>query len=122
MHLRFQTIKIHNLQIMAFDGFLPLRGENFRWADLVSGNLKEVKATSPATVVLWSAIVNLSGIDCQPTLEMSRNVRAVADFKDSIARDPAFVEPKVGAGSSLGYLMFLQESPFSGWGRSRLPG
>ena len=62
MHVRFQTIKIHNLQIIAFDGFLPLRGENFRWADLVSGNLKEVKATSPATVVLWSAIVNLSGI------------------------------------------------------------
>jgi hypothetical protein len=25
MHVRFQTIKIHNLQIMAFDGFLPLR-------------------------------------------------------------------------------------------------
>ena len=30
--------------------------------------------------------------------------RAVADFKDSIARDPAFVELKIGAGSSLGYL------------------
>ena len=63
MHVRFQTIEIYNLQIMAFDGLLSLRGENFRWADLVSGNLKEVKATSPATVVLWSTIVNLFGIE-----------------------------------------------------------
>jgi len=34
---------------------------------------------------------------------------AVADFKNAIARDPAFVEPKIGAGSSLGYLMFLHK-------------
>src|ERR1700722_15215051 len=33
--------------------------------------------------------------------------QAVTDFKDAIARDPAFVEPKIGAGSSLGYLMYL---------------
>lgn len=33
---------------------------------------------------------------------------AVTDFKDAIARDPAFVEPKIG-GSSLGYLMYLHK-------------
>jgi hypothetical protein len=38
---------------------LSLRGENFRWADLVSGNLKEVEATSLATLVLWNTIVKL---------------------------------------------------------------
>ena len=35
---------------------------------------------------------------------------AVADFKNAIARDPAFVEPKIGAGSSLGYLMYLHKN------------
>jgi hypothetical protein len=34
-----------------------LRGENFRWADLVSGNLKEVEATSLSTLTLRNAIV-----------------------------------------------------------------
>jgi hypothetical protein len=38
---------------------LSLRGENFRWADLVSGNLKEVGATPLATLVLWNTIVKL---------------------------------------------------------------
>jgi uncharacterized protein YciI len=33
--------------------------------------------------------------------------QAVTDFKDAIAQDPAFVEPKIGAVSSLGYLMYL---------------
>jgi hypothetical protein len=38
---------------------LSLRGENFRWADLVSGNLKEVEATSVATLALWNTVVKL---------------------------------------------------------------
>jgi len=38
-------------------GLLSLRGENFRWADLVSGNLKEVEATSPATLDLRNILV-----------------------------------------------------------------
>jgi tetratricopeptide (TPR) repeat protein len=33
--------------------------------------------------------------------------QAIADFKDAIARDPAFVEPKIGAGSSYGYLIYI---------------
>ena len=37
--------------------------------------------------------------------------RAVTDFKDAIARNPAFVEPKIGAVSSLGYLMYLHRRP-----------
>ena len=36
--------------------------------------------------------------------------QAVTDFKDALARDPAFVEPKIGAGSSLGYLMYLHQN------------
>ena len=38
---------------------LPLRGENFRWADLVSGNLKEVEATAVLTLAPWNTIVKL---------------------------------------------------------------
>jgi hypothetical protein len=38
---------------------LSLRGENFRWADLVSGNLKEVEATSPANLALWTTVAKL---------------------------------------------------------------
>jgi hypothetical protein len=41
---------------------LTLRGENFRWADLVSGNLKEVEATSLSTLALWNAIVKLPNL------------------------------------------------------------
>jgi hypothetical protein len=33
--------------------------------------------------------------------------QAVADFKDAIAREPAFIEPKIGASSSLGYQMYI---------------
>jgi hypothetical protein len=35
--------------------------------------------------------------------------QAVTDFKDAVAREPAFVEPKIGTVSSLGYLMFLNK-------------
>ena len=56
---------------------------------------------------LWRRAVN--GFNENPTpkdLEADLT-QAVTDFKDAIARDPAFVEPKIGAGSSLGYLMYL---------------
>ena len=56
---------------------------------------------------LWRRAIN--GFNESPTpTDLEEDLKqAVADFKDSIARDPAFVEPKIGAGSSLGYLMFL---------------
>ncbi len=56
---------------------------------------------------LWRRAIN--GFNESPTpndLEEDLTL-SVTDFKDAIARDPAFVEPKIGAGSSLGYLMFL---------------
>jgi hypothetical protein len=56
---------------------------------------------------LWRRAIN--GFNESPTpndLEEDLT-QSVTDFKDAIARDPAFVEPKIGAGSSLGYLMFL---------------
>jgi uncharacterized protein YciI len=59
---------------------------------------------------LWRRAIN--GFNETPTpndLEADLT-QAVTDFKDAIARDPAFVEPKIGAGSSLGYLMYLQKN------------
>jgi tetratricopeptide (TPR) repeat protein len=56
---------------------------------------------------LWRRAINGFNESPTPTDLEADLTQAVADFKDSIARDPAFVEPKIGAGSSLGYLMFL---------------
>ena len=56
---------------------------------------------------LWRSAINGFNDSPTPTDLEADLTQAVADFKDSIARDPAFVEPKIGAGSSLGYLMFL---------------
>jgi hypothetical protein len=59
---------------------------------------------------LWRRAIN--GFNESPTpsdLEADLT-QAVTDFKDAIARDPAFVEPKIGAGSSLGYLMYLNKT------------
>jgi hypothetical protein len=56
---------------------------------------------------MWRRAIN--GFNETPTpsdLETDLT-QAIADFKDSVARDPGFVEPKIGAGSSLGYLMYL---------------
>jgi uncharacterized protein YciI len=56
---------------------------------------------------LWRRAIN--GFTETPTpndLEADLT-QAVTDFKEAIARDPAFVEAKIGAGSSLGYLMYL---------------
>jgi hypothetical protein len=56
---------------------------------------------------MWRRAIN--GFNETPTPKDLEDdlTQAVADFKDSIARDPAFIEPKIGAGSSLGYLMYL---------------
>jgi hypothetical protein len=62
---------------------------------------------------LWRRAIN--GFNESPTpsdLEADLT-QAVTDFKDAIARDPAFVEPKIGAGSSLGYLMYLNKTDSS---------
>ncbi len=59
---------------------------------------------------MWRRAIN--GFNESPTppdLEEDLT-QAVTDFKDAIARDPAFVEPKIGAGSSLGYLMYLHKN------------
>jgi hypothetical protein len=50
---------------------LTLRGENFRWADLVSGNLKEVEATSLSTLALWNATVKPPNLrqTAEPSIE-----------------------------------------------------
>ena len=59
---------------------------------------------------MWRRAIN--GFNESPTpndLEGDLN-QAVTDFKDAIARDPAFVEPKIGAGSSLGYVMYIHRN------------
>ena len=58
---------------------------------------------------LWRRAIN--GFNESPTpadLEADLT-QAVTDFKDAISRNPAFVEPKIGAGSCLGYLMYLNK-------------
>ena len=59
---------------------------------------------------LWRRAIN--GFNDTPTpKDLEEDLtQAVADFKDAIARDPVFVEAKIGAGSSLGYLMFLHRN------------
>lgn len=56
---------------------------------------------------MWRRAIN--GFNETPTPKDLEDdlTQAIADFKDSIARDPAFVEPKIGAGSSFGYLMYI---------------
>jgi hypothetical protein len=56
---------------------------------------------------MWRRAINGFNETPTPTDLETDLTLAIADFKDSIARDPAFVEPKIGAGSSFGYLMYL---------------
>ncbi len=56
---------------------------------------------------LWRRAINGFNESPTPTDLEEDLTQAVTDFKDAIARDPAFVEPKIGGGSSLGYLMYL---------------
>jgi uncharacterized protein YciI len=56
---------------------------------------------------LWRRAINGFNESPTPTDLEGDLTQAVADFKDAVARDPGFVEPKIGEGSSLGYLMYL---------------
>jgi tetratricopeptide (TPR) repeat protein len=56
---------------------------------------------------LWRRAINGFNESPTPTDLEGDFTQAVTDFKMAIARDPASVEPKIGAGSSLGYLMYL---------------
>src|SRR5580704_1121838 len=58
---------------------------------------------------LWRRAIN--GFNETPTpKDLEEDLtQAVTDFKGAIARDPASVEPEIGAGSSLGYLMYLSK-------------
>ena len=59
---------------------------------------------------LWRSAINGFNETPTPTDLEADLTQAVTDFKDSIARDPAFVEPKIGAASSLGYVMYLHKN------------
>jgi tetratricopeptide (TPR) repeat protein len=58
---------------------------------------------------LWRRAIN--GFNETPTpIDLEADLtQAVTDFNAAIARDPTWVEPKMGAGSSLGYLMYLNK-------------
>jgi hypothetical protein len=58
---------------------------------------------------LWRRAINGFNESPTPTDLEADFTQAVTDFHDAIARDLAFVEPKIGAGSSLGYLMYLNK-------------
>src|SRR5450755_809846 len=71
MRVRFQTKRYIACKHINLHGLLSLRGENFRWADLVSGNLKEVEATSPPTLGLRNAAVKPLYSSCRCSKIMS---------------------------------------------------
>jgi hypothetical protein len=58
---------------------------------------------------LWRRAIN--GFNESPTpTDLEEDLKqAVTEFNDAIARDPAFVEAKIGAASSLGYLMYINK-------------
>jgi hypothetical protein len=58
---------------------------------------------------MWRRAINGFNESPTPTDLEADLTQAVTDFNDAIARDRAFVEPKIGAGSSLGYLMYLNK-------------
>src|SRR5580693_2633747 len=58
---------------------------------------------------LWRRAINGFNESPAPTDLEEDLTQAVTDFKDAIARNPAFVEPKIGAVSGLGYLMYLNK-------------
>jgi tetratricopeptide (TPR) repeat protein len=58
---------------------------------------------------LWRRAINGFNESPTPTDLEADLTQAVSDFNDAITRDLAFVEPKIGAGSSLGYLMYLNK-------------
>jgi uncharacterized protein YciI len=58
---------------------------------------------------LWRRAINGFNETPTPTDLEGDLTQSVSDFKDAVARDPAFVEPKIGLVSSLGYLMYLHK-------------
>jgi hypothetical protein len=58
---------------------------------------------------LWRRAINGFNETPTPTDLEADLTQAVTDFNAAIARDPTWVEPKIGAGSSLGYLMYLNK-------------
>ena len=58
---------------------------------------------------LWRRAINGFNETPTPTDLEEDLTQAAADFKDAIVRDPAFVEPKIGTVSSLGYVMYLHK-------------
>ena len=58
---------------------------------------------------MWRRAINGFNESPIPTDLEANLTQAVTDFNDAIVRDRAFVEPKIGAGSSLGYLMYLNK-------------
>jgi hypothetical protein len=58
---------------------------------------------------LWRRAINGFNETATPKDLEDDLTQAVTDFKDAIARDLGFVEPKIGAVSSLGYLMYLKK-------------
>jgi uncharacterized protein YciI len=58
---------------------------------------------------LWRRAINGFNESPIPTDLEQDLMQAVSDFNDATARDLAFVEAKIGASSSLGYLMYLNK-------------
>jgi len=56
---------------------------------------------------MWRRAIN--GFNQTPTpADLEDDLtQGITDFQNAISRDPAFVEPKIGAGSSFGYLMYI---------------
>jgi len=58
---------------------------------------------------MWRRAINGFNESPTPTDLEADLTQAVTDFNAAIARDPTWVEPNIGAGSSLGYLMYLNK-------------
>jgi hypothetical protein len=58
---------------------------------------------------MWRRAINGFNETPTPTDLEADLTQAVTDFNDAMFRDRGWVEPKIGAGSSLGYLMYLNK-------------
>lgn len=56
---------------------------------------------------LWRRAINGFNETPTPTDLEADLQQAVVEFREAIAKDPAFVDAKIGAGSCLGYLLYL---------------
>ena len=102
---------VHKIQRADYEGDRPaLKGLHDQLTPIPEDGKLASRVLYWRGFALWRRAIN--GFNDSPTpgdLEEDLT-EAVADFKDAIARDPAWVEPKIGAGSSLGYLMYLHKS------------